>query len=111
MKQLDIAELQHKRGNYRYLVHHAKTDENLTKFRNVRNELKSKIRETKATVHKKILSSKNSKEILKVIQRISKRKKSTLKLTHMNLIFQRNCKKVTSQPYAKQRIRTFYQFI
>ena len=80
MKQLDIADLQKKRGNYRYLAHHSPTEENWTKFRDIRNKLKSKIKETKTAFHKKILSSKNSKEIWKVVHSILKPNDNTLKV-------------------------------
>lgn len=56
MKQLDIADLQWKRNNYRYLAHLAPTGENWTIFRNLRNELISKIKETKTEFCEKILS-------------------------------------------------------
>ena len=47
MKQLGIADLQKKRENYRYLAHHSPTEENWAKFRDIRNKLKSKIKEKK----------------------------------------------------------------
>ena len=80
MKQLDIADLQKKRDNYRYLAHHSPTQENWAKFRDIRNKLKSKIEETKTACYKKILSSKNSKEIWKVVHRILKPNDNTLKV-------------------------------
>ena len=64
MKQLDTADLQkRKRVNYRFLAHHSPTEENWAKFRDIRNTLKSRIKETKTTFYKKILSPKNCKKI------------------------------------------------
>ena len=42
MKQLDIADLQKKRDNYRHQAHHSPTEGNWAKFRDTRNKLKSK---------------------------------------------------------------------
>ena len=54
-QQLDIADLLKKRDNYRYLTHHSPTEENWTKFRDIRNKLKSKIKETTTAFYKKYL--------------------------------------------------------
>ena len=59
MKEFDIADLQKKRDNYRFLAHHSPTEENRAKFRDIRNKLKSKIKETKKAFHQKNVSSKN----------------------------------------------------
>ena len=80
MKQLDIADLQKKRDNCRYLAHYSSTEENWVKFRDIRNKLKSKMKEIKTAFCKKILSSKNSKEIWKVVHRILKPNDNTLKV-------------------------------
>ena len=53
MKQLDIANLQKKWDNYHYLAHHSPTEENWAKFRDIRNKLKSKIKEKKQPSTKK----------------------------------------------------------
>ena len=58
MKKLDIADLQKRRDNYRFLAHHSPNEENWAKSRDTRNKLKSKIKETKTAFHKKILISK-----------------------------------------------------
>ena len=52
MKQLEIADLQ-KKDNYRFLAHHSPTEENWAKFRDIRNKLKSKIKEKKTALFKK----------------------------------------------------------
>ena len=62
MKQLDIADLQKKRDNYCYLAHHSPTEENWAKFRDIRNKLKSKIKETKKTTTKKYYLPKTVKK-------------------------------------------------
>ena len=66
--------------NYRFLAHHSPTEENWAKFRDIRNKLKLKIKETKTTFYKKILPSKNCKEIWKVVHRILKTNDNTLKV-------------------------------
>ena len=65
------------RDSYRFLAHHSPTEENW--FRDIRNKLKSKIRETKTASYKKILCSKNCKEIWKVVHRILKPDDNTSK--------------------------------
>lgn len=54
MKQLNIAELQQLHVNFPFLAHHAPTEKNCTKFREGRNELKSRIKETKAVFYNKM---------------------------------------------------------
>ena len=61
MKQLDIIELQKRRDTYRFLAHNIPNKEDWIKFRNARNKLKKKIKDTKTAFYKKILTSKNSK--------------------------------------------------
>ena len=63
MKQLDVADLQKKRVNYRFLAHHSPTEVNWAKVRDIRNTLNSRIKETKTAFYKKILFPKNCKEI------------------------------------------------
>ena len=53
MKELDIADLQKKKRDTSFLTHHSPTDENWAKFRDIRNKLKSKIKETKTAFYKK----------------------------------------------------------
>ena len=78
-RSIDITELQRKRDNNRRLAYHVPSDEHWTKFRNVKGELKSQNKETKAPFYQKILTSKNSKEIWKVIYRIIRPNESTSK--------------------------------
>ena len=70
MKQLDIIELQKQRDKYRFLAHNIPSKENWINFRNARNKLKKKIKDTKAAFNKKILTLKNLKEIWKIVHRI-----------------------------------------
>ena len=69
-KQLDIIELQKQRDKYRFLAHNIPSKENWINFRNARNKLKKKIKDTKTAFYNKILTSKNSKEIWKIVHRI-----------------------------------------
>ena len=70
MKQLDIIELQKQCDKYIFLAHNIPIKENWINFRNARNALKKKIKDTKAAFYKKILTSKNSKKIWKIVYRI-----------------------------------------
>ena len=49
MKQLDIIELQKQCNKYRFLAHNIPSKENWINFRNTRNKLKKKIKDTKTT--------------------------------------------------------------
>ena len=74
MKELDIADLQKKRetiASWHIILQLKKTG---------RNKLKSKIKETKTAFHQKNLSSKNCKEIWKIVHRILKPNDNTLKV-------------------------------
>ena len=68
-KQLDIIELQKQRDKYRFLAHNIPSKENWINFRNARNKLKKKIKDTKTAFYKKILTSKNTNEIWKIVHR------------------------------------------
>ena len=70
MKQIDIIELQKQRDRYRYLAHYIPSKENWINFRNTRNRLKKKIKDTKTAFYTKIITSKISKEIWKIVHRI-----------------------------------------
>ena len=52
MKQLDIADLQKKRDNYRFLAHHSPTEENWVKFRDIQNRLNQKSKKQKQPTKK-----------------------------------------------------------
>ena len=70
MKQLDIIELQKQRDKYRFLAHNIPSKANWINFRNARNKLKKNNKRHKTAFYKKILTSKNSKEIWKIVHRI-----------------------------------------
>ena len=78
MKQLDIIELQKQRDKYRFLAHNIPNKENWINFRNARNKLKKKIKDTKTAFYKKILTSKNSNEIWRIVHRILNPNEKTL---------------------------------
>ena len=69
MKQLDI-ELQKQRDKYRFLAHNIPSKENWINFRSTRIRRRKKIKDTNTAFYKKILTSKNSKEIWKTVHRI-----------------------------------------
>ena len=75
-----ISKIQNIQDNYRFQAHNSPTEENWAKFRDIRNNVKSKIKETKTASYKSILSSKNCKEIRKVVYRFLKPNDNTLKV-------------------------------
>ena len=52
MKQLDITELQKQRDKYRFLAHNMQSKRNWINFRNARNKLKKKVKDTKTAFYK-----------------------------------------------------------
>ena len=62
MKHLDIIELQRQRDKYGFLAHNIPSKENWINFRNAKNKLKKKKKDTQTAFYKKILTLKNSKE-------------------------------------------------
>ena len=66
MKQLDITELQKQRHKYRFLAHNMPSKENWINFRDARNKLKRKIKDTKTAFYKKILNRKIQKKFGKL---------------------------------------------
>ena len=63
MKDLDIVDLQNRCRNLRYQCQQTKLENDWKNFRQIRNELKSKIRNTKRNFYRKALSSKRPKEV------------------------------------------------
>ena len=61
MKQFDIADLQKKRDNYRYLAHHSPTEENWAKFRHTRNKITNQ-RNKNSLLQKNIIFQKTVKK-------------------------------------------------
>ena len=78
MKDIKINKLQRERDYWTHEAHKNSTDKNLGTYRGSRNKIKKAIKEKKTHFYRKVLSSKNSKEIWKVIHRILNPNMSTL---------------------------------
>ena len=78
MRDLQINELQSERNYLRKKAHQTKLEKDWTLFRNVRNKLKTKIRETKRLFYKKALSCNRPKEVWSTINRILKPRNRTI---------------------------------
>ena len=78
MKDIKINKLHCKRNDWRHEPHKNITDENWRTCRESRNKIKKAIKENKTQFYGKVLSSKNSKEIWKVIHCIPNPNMSTL---------------------------------
>ena len=76
MKDIKINKLQRERDHWRRKAHKSPTD--WRTYRESRNKIKKVIREKKTQFYRKTLSSRNSKEIWKVIYRILVLNTSTL---------------------------------
>ena len=74
----DINVLQRNRDHWRHKAHKTPTDKNWGTYREFRNNIKKVMKENKAQFYRKVLSSKNSIEIWKVIPRILNPNMSTL---------------------------------
>jgi len=99
MKDLDIVELQNKRDKLRYEAHQNQTTETWSLFRQVRNEIKQKINQTKTIFYKKLLSSKNSKDTWNIIHRILKPSNPTIKanVNDLNEFFNSTSERTTGR--------------
>ena len=75
------------------------TEKNRAKFRDIGNKLESKIKETKTAFYKEMFSSKNCKEIWKVVRRILKPNNNTLKVhtTQLNKNFNETATRLISR--------------
>ena len=107
MKQLDIIELQKQCNNNRFLPHNTPSKENWINFRNARNKLKKKIKDTKATFYKIILTSQNSKEIWKIVHRILNPSDKTLEAdtNELNKCFNQTGKRLTTtEPHSNAEL-------
>ena len=108
MKQLDITELQKQRHKYRFLAHNMPSKENWINFRDARNKLKRKIKDTKTAFYKKILKSKNSKEIWKIVHRILNPSDKTLEAdtNELNKYFNQTGKYLaTTKPHSYDELK------
>jgi hypothetical protein len=70
MKDLNIRQLQAQRDTYRHKAHQSGSECDWQRFRNVRNQLKKIIKETKKSFYQNALSSKRSKVVWSTIHRI-----------------------------------------
>ena len=103
MKDIKINKLQRDRDHWRHEAHKNPTDKNWGTYREYRNKIKKPIREKKTQFYRKVLSSKNSKEIWKVIHRILNPNTSTLQAdpSAVNEFFNK-----TAERLARQKVTT-----
>ena len=107
MKQLDIIELQKQRDKCRFLAHNIPSKENWIIFRNTRNKLKKKKRHERSIL-REILTSKNSKEIWKVVHRILNPSNKTIEAdtNELNKYFNQTGKCLTTtQPHSNDELK------
>ena len=99
MKDIKINKLQRERDHWRHEAHKNPTDENWATYRESRNKIKKAIKEKKTQFYRKVLSSKNSKEIWKVIHRILNPNMSTLQAdpSALNEFFNKTAERVVGQ--------------
>ena len=100
-------ELQKQRDKYRLLPHNIPSNENWITFRNARNKLKKKIKDTITAFHKKILTLENSKEIWKIVHRILKPSDKTLEAdtNELNKCFNQTGKRLTrTEPHSNAEL-------
>lgn len=78
LKCLDIQSLKIDRDKKRFTAHSTHSEHDWQKYRDVRNQLKSKIKSTKSTFIKSALSSNRPKEVWRFVHRILKPKMEVL---------------------------------
>ena len=105
--KLDIIELEKQRDKYRFLAHNIPSKENWRNFRNASNKLKKKIKDTKTEFYKKILTSKNSKEIWKIVHRILNPSDKTLEADtkELNNYFNQTGKRLTKKQHSSDELK------
>ena len=98
-KDIKINKLQRERDHWRHEAHRNATDENWGNFRESRNKIKKAIKEKKTQFYRKVLSSKNNKEIWKVIHRILNPNMSTLQAdpSVLNEFFNKTAERLVRQ--------------
>jgi len=79
MKDIQISDLQRKRDKLRKKAHETQTESDWKDYRDVRNLIKTEIKQKKTKFYKTILTSRKNKEIWKIIHRILHPSKKTLK--------------------------------
>ena len=99
MKDIKINNLQRERDHWRHEAHKNPTDENWETYRESRNKIKKAIKEKKTQFFRKVLSSKNSKEIWKVIHCILNANMNTLQAdpSALNVFFNKAAKRLAEQ--------------
>ena len=99
MKDIKINILQRERDHWRYEAHKNPTGENWETYRESRNKIKKAIKEKKTQFYRKVLSSKNSKEIWKVIYRILNPNMNTLHAdpSALNVFFNKTAERLVGQ--------------
>ena len=95
-------ELQKQRDKYRLLPHNIPSNENWITFRNARNKLKKKIKDTITAFHEKFLTSENSKEIWKIVHRILNPSDKTLEADTNEL---NKCFNQTTKPHSNDELK------
>ena len=85
MKDPKIIALQSKRDTFRCIAHQTQHDDDWAHFRLIRNDLKKSIKSAKMTFYKKALSSKNPREVWKVIHRILDPSENRISITPSEL--------------------------
>ena len=106
--KLDIIELEKQRDKYRFLAHNIPSKENWRNFRNASNKLKKKIKDTKTEFYKKILTSKNSKEIWKIVHCIFNPSGKTIEAdaNESNKYFNQTGKRLkTTKPHSNDELK------
>ena len=80
MKDLQINDLQQSCHEKRTTAHRTQSDSDWNEFRDARNALKRKIKHTKKTFYRRLLSSKKPKEVWRLIHRILNPTKSVINI-------------------------------
>ena len=99
MKDIKFNKLQRERNHWRHKAHKNPTDENWGTYTKSRNKIKKRIKEKKTQFYRKDLSSKNSKEIWKVIHCIRNPNMSTLQAdpSALNEFFNKTAERLVGQ--------------
>ena len=99
IKDMKINNLQRERDHWRRGPHKNPTDENCGTYRESRNKIKKAIKEKKIQFYRKVFSSKNSKEIWKVIPPILNPNMNTLQAdpSALNVFFNETVERLVGQ--------------
>ena len=102
MKDIKIDKLKQERDHWGHKAYKNPADENWRIYRESRNKIKEAIKDKKTQFYRKVLSSKNSKEIWKVIHRILNPNMSTLQTdpSALNEYFNKTAERLVGQNAA-----------